>query len=55
MIVKCGMKHQGLKVFKAYIDDDHRLTLNCFMERSNFVPLCVYIKETVKSRFLGNS
>ena len=37
MILKLGMKHQGLKLYKVYINDDPRLTLTYFMARTNWV------------------
>ena len=37
MILKLGMYHWGLKVFKVYINDDPGLTLTYFMARSNWV------------------
>ena len=37
MIFKLGMQHQGLKLFKVYINDDPGLTLVNFTARSNWV------------------
>ena len=37
MILKLGMQHQGLELYKVYINDDPRLTLTYFMARSNLV------------------
>ena len=37
MILKLGMEHWGLKLYKVYINDDPRLTLAYFMARSNWV------------------
>ena len=37
MILKLGMWHQGLKVYKVYINDDPGLTLTYFTARSNLV------------------
>ena len=31
MILKHGMQHQGLKLYKVYINDDAGLTLTYFM------------------------
>ena len=39
MILKLGMKHQGLKLNKVYINDDPGLTLTYFTARSNLVNL----------------
>ena len=32
------MQHQGLKLYKVYVNDDPGLTLAYFMPRSNWVP-----------------
>ena len=37
MILKFGMLHRGLKLYKVYINDDPRLTLTYFTARSNCV------------------
>ena len=37
MILKLGMLHWGLKLYKVYINDDPGLTLTYFMARSNWV------------------
>ena len=37
MILKLGMQHQGLKLYKVYINDDPGLTLTYFSARSNLV------------------
>ena len=39
MILKLGLDHQGLKVYKVYIDDDPGLTLTYFTARSNLVKI----------------
>ena len=38
MILKLGMQHWGLKLYKVYINDDPGLTLTYFTARSNLVP-----------------
>ena len=38
MILKLGMEHWGLKLYKVYINDDPGLTLTYFTARSNLVP-----------------
>ena len=38
MILKLGMWHWGLKLYKVYINDDPGLTLTYFTARSNLVP-----------------
>ena len=37
MILKLGMQHQGLKLYKIYVNDDPGLTLTYFTARSNLV------------------
>ena len=37
MILKLGMYHWGLKLYKLNINDDHGLTLTYFTARSNWV------------------
>ena len=37
MILKLGMLHWGLKLYKVYINDDPGLTLTYFTARSNWV------------------
>ena len=37
MILKHGMYHWGLKLYKVYINDDPELTLTYFMAKSNWV------------------
>ena len=34
MILKLGMKHQGMKLYKVYINHDLGMTFTYFMERS---------------------
>ena len=36
MILKLGMLHKGLKLYKVCINDDPGLTLTYFTARSNF-------------------
>ena len=38
MILKLGMQHRGLKLYKVYINSDAGLTLTYFTARSNLVP-----------------
>ena len=37
MILKLGMQHRGLEVYKVYINNDPGLTLTYFKARSNSV------------------
>ena len=36
MILKLGMLHQGLNIYKVYVNDDPGLTLTYFTARSNW-------------------
>ena len=38
MILKLGMQHRGLKLYKVYKNSDPGLTLTYFTARSNLVP-----------------
>ena len=48
MILKLGMQHRGIKLYKVYINDDPGLTLTYFTARSNWLVMCLNGK-TVKS------
>ena len=37
MILKLGIKHQGIEVYKIYINHDTGMTLTYFMARSTYV------------------
>ena len=41
MMLKLGMHHQRLKLYKVYINDDPGLTVTYFTARSNWVA-CTY-------------
>ena len=43
MILKLGMQHQGLKLYKVYINDDPELTLTYFTTMSNLAKLVFVI------------
>ena len=47
MILKLGMYHWGLKLYKVYINDDPGLTLTYFTTRSNWV---IYTGKTVRPK-----
>ena len=46
MILKLCMDHQGLKVYKVYLNDDPGLTLTYFTARSNLfkIAYCAYTR-----------
>ena len=49
MILKLGMLHQGLKLYKVYINDDPGMTL----VKVKFCRLCIGIGKTVTKPFNG--
>ena len=53
MILKLGVQHQGLKVYKVYINDDPGLTLTYFTARSNWVNYSFKWGKTVTKSFNG--
>ena len=53
MILKLGMQHQGLKLYKVYINDDPGLTLTYFTARSNWVAYTFEWGKTVTKLFNG--
>ena len=44
MIMKLGMEHYVLKLYKAYINDDPELNLTYFTTMSNFAKLVFVLK-----------
>ena len=51
MILKLGMYHCGLNLYKVYINDDPGLTLTYFTARSNWV-ICTFEWEKLLSSHL---
>ena len=49
--LKLGMQHQGLKLYKVYINDDPGLTLTYFTA-SKFGCLCILIWKSVTSHLI---
>ena len=47
MILKLGVEHQGLKLYKVYINNDPRLTLIYLTARSNLVSYVFELGKTV--------
>ena len=45
MILKLGMQHRGLKLYKDYINSDPGLTLAYFTARSNLALMLLYGEE----------
>ena len=49
MMLKLGMKHQRLKLYKVYINDDPGLTLTYFTARSIGLPICLNVENSYKN------
>ena len=54
VILKLGMQHEGLELYKVYINDDHGLPLTYFMARSN-VLTCFPIGKSKNNGFFRNT
>ena len=55
MILKLGMQHQKLKLYKVYINDDPGLTLTYFMARSNWVAYIFEWGKLLQSYLMGKT
>ena len=55
MILKLGMQHQRLKLYKVYINDDCGLTLTYFMARSNWVAYTLELGKQLQSYLMGKT
>ena len=55
MILKLGMQHRGLKLYKVYINDDPGLTLTYFMARSNWVTYTFEWEKLLQSHLMGGN
>ena len=53
MILKLGMQHQGLKLYKVYINDDPGLTLTYFTTKSNRVTYTFEWGKLLQSYLMG--
>ena len=54
-ILKLGMQHQGLKLYKVYINDDTGLTLTYFYGKVKLGRLYVLMGKTVTKSFNGEN
>ena len=52
MILKVGMYHRGLKLYKVYINHDPGLTLTYFMARSNWVDCMFEWRKLLQSHLM---
>ena len=55
MILKLCMQHQGLKLYKVYINDDSGLTMTYFTARSNWFAYTFEWRKTVTKLFNGEN
>ena len=55
MILKLGLQHQGLKLYKVYINDDPGLTLTYFTARSNLVAYTFEWEKVSQSHLMGKT
>ena len=55
MILKLGLQHQGLKLYKVYTNDDPGLTLTYFTERSNLVAYMSEWGKVLQSHLMGKT
>ena len=53
--MKLGMQHQGLKLYKVYINDDPGLTLTFFTARSNWVTYTLEWGKLIQSHLMGEN
>ena len=55
MILKLGMQHQELKLYKAYINDDPGLIMPYFTSRSNWVAYTLEWGKLLQSHLIGKT
>ena len=55
MILKLDMQHQGLNLYKVYINDDSRLTMTYFTAKSNWVTYTNEWGKTVTNSLNGGN
>ena len=55
MILKLGMQHGELKLYKVYINDDPVLTLTYFTARSNWVAYSFEWGKLLQSHLMGKT
>ena len=53
MILKLGMQHRGLELYKVCINDEHGLTLTFLSERSNLVACAFKWGKLLESNLMG--
>ena len=55
MILKLGLQHQGLKLYKICINDETGLTLTYFTARSNLVAYTFEWGKVLQSHLMGGN
>ena len=55
MILKLGMQHRGLKLYKVYINGDPGLTLTYFTARSKWVAYTFECGKLLQSHLMGEN
>ena len=55
MILKFGLQHLGIKLYKVYINDDPGLTLTYFTARSNLVADTFEWGKVLQSHLMGKT
>ena len=55
MILKLGMQHLGLKLYKVYINGDPGLTLAYLMAKSNWVAFMFEWEKLLQSHLMGEN
>ena len=55
MILKLGMRHWVLKLYKFYVNDDPGLTLTYFTARSNWVVYMFEWGKLLQSQLMGEN
>ena len=55
MILKLGMKHQGMEVYKVCINHDPVMTLTFFYGAVNLGRLCIVMGENCLNSFEGQN
>ena len=55
MILKLGLQHHGLKLYKFYINNDPGLTLTYFTARSNLVAYTFEWGKVLQTHLMGKT
>ena len=55
MVLKLGIWHRGLELYKVFMNDDPWLTLTFFTARSNWVTYTFESGKLLQSHLMGNN